>query len=89
MPANTSVYTATKAAVDAITGTLAKELAKRKIRVNAMNPGMIETEGVHSAGFAESDSGNGLKRRARLDASDRPRIFHQQRCIWHLRIPST
>jgi 3-oxoacyl-[acyl-carrier protein] reductase len=55
MPANTSVYTATKAAVDAITGTLAKELGKRKIRVNAINPGMIETEGVHSAGFDDGD----------------------------------
>lgn len=52
---NTSVYAATKAAVDAITGSLAKELAARKIRVNAINPGMIETEGVHSAGFLETD----------------------------------
>lgn len=60
MPPNASVYTATKAAVDAITGTLAKELAVRKIRVNAINPGMIETEGVHSAGFIESDFQKGL-----------------------------
>ena len=49
------MYTATKAAVDAITGILAKELGPRKIRVNSINPGMIETEGVHAAGFAESD----------------------------------
>jgi len=41
--------------VDAITRTLAKELGPRKIRVNAVNPGMVETEGVHAAGFAESD----------------------------------
>jgi 3-oxoacyl-[acyl-carrier protein] reductase len=54
-PPNTSVYTATKAAVDSITGVLAKELGPRKIRVNSINPGMIETEGVHAAGFAESD----------------------------------
>ena len=54
-PPNTSVYTATKAAVDSITGVLAKELGPRKIRVNSINPGMIETEGVHSAGFIESD----------------------------------
>jgi NAD(P)-dependent dehydrogenase (short-subunit alcohol dehydrogenase family) len=45
-PANTSVYSATKAAVDAITRTLAKELGPRKIRVNAINPGMVMTEGV-------------------------------------------
>ncbi len=50
-PAHTSVYNATKAAVDAITKTLAKELAPRKIRVNSINPGLIETEGLHSSGF--------------------------------------
>ncbi len=55
LPPNSSVYTATKASVDAITGVLAKELGPRKIRVNSINPGMIETEGVHAAGFADSD----------------------------------
>jgi 3-oxoacyl-[acyl-carrier protein] reductase len=54
-PPNTSVYTATKGAVDAITRTLAKELGPRKIRVNAINPGMIETEGVVSAGMNEGE----------------------------------
>ena len=54
-PPNTAVYTGTKGAVDAVTKTLAKELGPRKIRVNAINPGMVETEGVHAAGFAESD----------------------------------
>ncbi|TCR64798.1 glucose 1-dehydrogenase [Bosea sp. BK604] len=54
-PANTAVYTATKASVDAITTVLAKELAPRKIRVNAVNPGMIATEGVTSAGLAEGE----------------------------------
>src|ERR1700730_11714894 len=54
-PPNSSVYTATKAGVDAITVVLAKELGARKIRVNSINPGMIETAGVHAAGFAESD----------------------------------
>lgn len=52
---NTSVYSATKAAVDAITGSLAKELGPRQIRVNSINPGMIETEGVDTGGFLESD----------------------------------
>jgi 3-oxoacyl-[acyl-carrier protein] reductase len=50
-----SVYSATKAAVDAVTKSLARELGGRKIRVNAINPGMIETEGFHAAGIAESD----------------------------------
>jgi len=54
-PPNASVYSATKAAVDAVTKSLAKELGSRKIRVNAINPGMVETEGVHAAGFTESD----------------------------------
>jgi 3-oxoacyl-[acyl-carrier protein] reductase len=55
LPPNTVVYTATKAAVDSITAVLSKELGARKIRVNSINPGMIETEGVHSAGFIGSD----------------------------------
>lgn len=50
-----AVYSGTKGAVDAITRSLAKELGPRKIRVNAINPGMVETEGTHSAGIAESD----------------------------------
>jgi 3-oxoacyl-[acyl-carrier protein] reductase len=54
-PANTSVYSATKAAVDAVTRSLAKELGSRNIRVNSINPGMVETEGVHAAGIMESD----------------------------------
>ena len=54
-PPNSSVYTATKAAVDSITGVLAKELGPRKIRVNSINPGMIETEGTQSGGFTEGD----------------------------------
>jgi len=54
-PPNSAVYTGSKAAVDAITGVLAKELGPRKIRVNSINPGMIETEGVHTAGFVGSD----------------------------------
>jgi 3-oxoacyl-[acyl-carrier protein] reductase len=56
MPVPTaSVYSATKAAVDAITVSLAGELGPRKIRVNSVNPGMVETEGLHAVGFAESD----------------------------------
>jgi 3-oxoacyl-[acyl-carrier protein] reductase len=54
-PPNSVVYTATKGAVDAVTGVLAKELGPRKIRVNSINPGMVETEGVHAAGIVGSD----------------------------------
>jgi 3-oxoacyl-[acyl-carrier protein] reductase len=52
---NSSVYTGTKGAVDAITGVLARELGPRKIRVNSLNPGMVVTEGVVSGGFVGSD----------------------------------
>ena len=54
-PPHTSVYSGTKAAVNAITRSLAQELGPRKIRVNAINPGMVETEGFHAAGIHESD----------------------------------
>ena len=54
-PANSTVYTATKGALDAITGVLARELGPRKIRVNSINPGMVETEGTHTGGFIGSD----------------------------------
>jgi 3-oxoacyl-[acyl-carrier protein] reductase len=49
------VYTATKGAVDSVTRTLSKELGPKKIRVNSINPGMVETEGVHTAGVIGSD----------------------------------
>jgi 3-oxoacyl-[acyl-carrier protein] reductase len=54
-PPTTSVYSATKAAVDAIPRSLAKELGPRRIRVNAVSPGMVETEGTHDAGIIGSD----------------------------------
>jgi 3-oxoacyl-[acyl-carrier protein] reductase len=50
-----SVYSATKAAVDAITVSLSRELGPKKIRVNSLNPGMVDTEGYRSAGLAESE----------------------------------
>ena len=52
---NASVYSATKGALDSITVALAGELGSKKIRVNSLNPGMVETEGVHAAGFIGSD----------------------------------
>jgi 3-oxoacyl-[acyl-carrier protein] reductase len=52
---NSTVYAASKAAVDAITGVLSKELGPRHIRVNSINPGMIETEGTHAGGLVGSD----------------------------------
>jgi 3-oxoacyl-[acyl-carrier protein] reductase len=59
-PPNSAVYTATKGAVDAITGVLAKELGAKKIRVNSINPGMVETEGVQTAGLIGSDFEKGI-----------------------------
>lgn len=54
-PAQTAVYSATKGAVDTITKALAKELGPKNIRVNAINPGLVVTEGTHSAGIAGSE----------------------------------
>ena len=54
-PPNSAVYTATKGAVDAITGVLSREFGPRKIRVNSINPGMTDTEGARGAGFIGSD----------------------------------
>lgn len=59
--ANAAVYSATKAAVDAITISLSLELGPKKIRINSVNPGMVETEGLHSTGIAASDFRNKLE----------------------------
>jgi 3-oxoacyl-[acyl-carrier protein] reductase len=71
-PPNTSTYTATKAAVDAITVVLSKELGPRKIRVNSINPGMIETEGVRTAGFNEGDFRKWIESTASLGRIGQP-----------------
>ena len=54
-PPNSTVYSGTKGAVDTITGVLAKELGPKKIRVNALNPGLVITEGTNTAGITDSD----------------------------------
>jgi 3-oxoacyl-[acyl-carrier protein] reductase len=71
-PPNGSVYTATKGAVDAITRTLAKELGPRKIRVNAVNPGLVETEGVVAAGFNEGEFREGVEMQTPLGRVGQP-----------------
>jgi 3-oxoacyl-[acyl-carrier protein] reductase len=71
-PPNSAVYTATKGAVDAITGVLSKELGARKIRVNSINPGIVETEGTHTAGFIGSDFEKSLIGQTPLGRSGQP-----------------
>src|SRR3984885_3187579 len=71
-PAGSSIYTATKAAVDAISGVLSKELGSKKIRVNSLNPGMIETEGTHTAGFIGSDFEKNLATQSPLGRIGQP-----------------
>jgi len=71
-PAATTVYSATKAAVDSVTRTLSKELGPKQIRVNAINPAMVETEGVHAAGFAESEFRKQLEARTPLGRIGQP-----------------
>ena len=50
-PPGSAIYSGTKGAVDAITGVLAKELGPRKVRVNSLSPGLVATEGTHTAGI--------------------------------------
>jgi len=71
-PPASAVYTATKGAVDAITGVLANELGARKIRVNAINPGIVETEGTHSAGFIGSEFETGAIAQTPLGRTGQP-----------------
>lgn len=70
---NGSVYSATKGAVDAITRSLAKELGPRNIRVNSINPGMVETEGTHSAGITESEFREEIEKQAPLGRIAQPK----------------
>ena len=72
-PPNSAVYTGTKGAVDAITGVLANELGAKNIRVNAINPGIVETEGTHSAGFIGSDFEKGAVSQTPLGRTGQPR----------------
>jgi 3-oxoacyl-[acyl-carrier protein] reductase len=70
-PPNSAVYTATKSSVDAITGVLARELGPKKIRVNSINPGMVETEGTVTAGFIGSEFEKALIAQAPLGRTGR------------------
>jgi 3-oxoacyl-[acyl-carrier protein] reductase len=72
LPPQSAVYTATKGAVDAITGVLSKELGARKIRVNSINPGIVETEGTTSSGFIGSDFEKGLIAQTPLGRTGQP-----------------
>ena len=71
-PPNSTVYTGTKGALDAITGVLARELGPRKIRVNSINPGIVETEGTVSAGFIGSDFEKALIGQTPLGRAGKP-----------------
>ena len=65
-PPNTVVYSATKGAVDTATKVLAAELGPRKIRVNSINPGMVETEGLHAGGHSQGEFRQQLEARTPL-----------------------
>ena len=72
-PPGSAVYTATKGAVDAITGVLSKELGPRGVRVNSINPGIVETEGTVAGGFIGSDLERGFVAQTPLGRTGQPR----------------
>ncbi|TAL80776.1 MAG: glucose 1-dehydrogenase [Beijerinckiaceae bacterium] len=72
LPPQSAIYTGTKGAVDAITGVLAAELGPRKIRVNAINPGVVETEGTQSAGITGSEFESGIVAQTPLGRTGQP-----------------
>jgi 3-oxoacyl-[acyl-carrier protein] reductase len=71
-PPTGSVYSATKGAVDTITLSLAKELGARNIRVNAVRPGLVETEGTNTVGFTSGDFHDNYVKNAPLGRIGRP-----------------
>ena len=81
----TSVYSATKAAVDAITIALSQELGPRKIRVNSLNPGMVETEGLHAGGLAEGDFRKSLESQTPLGRIAQPEDIARAAVFFRIR----
>ncbi|HEY1769735.1 MAG TPA: glucose 1-dehydrogenase [Chthoniobacterales bacterium] len=71
-PPGSAVYTATKGAIDAITGVLARELAPKGVRVNSVNPGLVETEGTHAAGMIGTDWEKGFTAQTPLGRTGQP-----------------
>ena len=71
-PPNSAVYTGTKAAIDGITGVLARELGPKRIRVNSINPGVVETEGSRAAGFIGSEFEKNAAAQASLGRTGQP-----------------
>ena len=71
-PPGSAVYTATKGAVDMITSVLSKELAVRKIRVNSVNPGVVDTEGARTAGVIGSEMEKGVVAQTPLGRTGQP-----------------
>jgi 3-oxoacyl-[acyl-carrier protein] reductase len=74
-PAGTAVYSATKGALDSATRALANELGAKKIRVNSINPGPVETEGAHAAGLMGGDFLKGLIAQTPLGRIGQPEDF--------------
>jgi 3-oxoacyl-[acyl-carrier protein] reductase len=69
---DSAIYTGSKGAVDAITGVLANELGPRKIRVNAINPGVVETEGTRAAGVIGTEFETGIVAQTPLGRTGQP-----------------
>ncbi len=88
-PANSVVYAASKAAVEAITGVLARELGPRKIRVNAISPGMTAPEGARAGGFVGGDFQQTVEAQAPLGRMGEPDDIAPTAVYWRRSIRST
>ncbi len=72
LPPDTAIYSGTKGAVDSITVALSKELGPRQIRVNAINPGLIDTEGTTAGGYIKGDFADVAEQRTPLGRLGKP-----------------
>lgn len=81
-PPTRAVYTATKGAVDAVTHVLAKGLGPRNIRANSIKPGMVGTEGTHTAGFIGRDLQKGFEAQTPLGRLRSPRTLRRSLCFY-------
>ncbi len=77
-----SIYSATKAAVNNLSISQSKELGPKQIRVNALNPGLVLTEGLQAAGFMKGEMYDNTVKGTPLGRAGQPDDIGKWRCFW-------